>query len=67
MRKPQFKLRDLVWLILLCAVAAAWFVDHKRQGEATDKMQAQIKALQQEQAKLTKEIKKLMRFTGRTR
>jgi hypothetical protein len=28
MKRMQLSLRDLLWLIALCAMAAAWWVDH---------------------------------------
>jgi hypothetical protein len=30
MKKPQFRLRDLAWLTLLCALSIAWWLDHRR-------------------------------------
>jgi hypothetical protein len=44
MKRPQFSLRDLIWLILLSGLAMGWYLDHRwhrnvwlEAAEATDR------------------------------
>ena len=30
MKLPQLTLRDLFWLVLVCALGCAWWVEHRR-------------------------------------
>lgn len=32
MKLPQFNLRDLFWLVLVCALAVGWWADRSRLG-----------------------------------
>jgi hypothetical protein len=36
MKRPQFSLRDLIWLVLLCSVAGGWYVDRTRRSKELD-------------------------------
>jgi hypothetical protein len=42
MKRPQFSLRDLIWLVLLCSMAAGWFADHKVQKKRADDIEAKL-------------------------
>jgi hypothetical protein len=37
MPRLRFSIRDLLWLTALCAVLVAWWVDHRRLTELSDK------------------------------
>jgi hypothetical protein len=44
MKLPQLILRDLFWLVLVCALAVGWWVEHSS-------LRAQLKGVQSEAAK----------------
>jgi len=35
MKLPRFTLRDLFWLVLVCALAVGWWVEHTRFVDVT--------------------------------
>ena len=41
--RKQFSLRDLIWLILLCAVSLSWWMDHRRLREDAESRPQLIK------------------------
>jgi hypothetical protein len=43
--QKQFSLRDLIWLIMLCAVGVGWLADHDRQAKALDESEAEVARL----------------------
>ena len=41
MKLPQLSLRDLCWLVLVCALAVAWLLDNKRAASHIARLEAE--------------------------
>jgi hypothetical protein len=53
MKLLHFSIRDLLWLTVLCAVLAAWWIDHRRQTEWRYGAQRQVEFMINEHSKVS--------------
>jgi hypothetical protein len=40
MKLPQLSLRDLFWLVLVCALALGWWLEHRRHARDAETIEA---------------------------
>src|SRR4051812_27930263 len=52
MKTPQLILRDLFWLVLVCAVVVGWWVDHRNTSTVEALIRAKCEALHTDNAAL---------------
>jgi hypothetical protein len=47
MKLLRFTLRDLLWLVVVAALAAAWWADHRKRTDANDGLKKDLLQSQQ--------------------
>jgi hypothetical protein len=40
--KTQFTIRDLFWLVLVCALAVGWWLDHREQNSQIETLRPEV-------------------------
>jgi hypothetical protein len=55
MKLPQLALRDLFWLVLVCALALGWWLER-------DSLRSQLKTVQEEAAKWKGDAERFAKF-----
>jgi hypothetical protein len=61
MRLPQFTIRDLLWLMVVAAMAVAWWIDKARTQATLATYQAEMQELEATATRLSEERQMLSR------
>ena len=62
MKLPRFSLRDLFWLVLVCALAVGWGVDRVRISQKERALDEQTEHLMQWESDITEEYKAIRQY-----